>query len=97
MLAALAAARIEARPELLGQTAIRLRMWLDTGGRGSLAEGATREWVGIIESRSPAGVCALLREDSPEAQRLRSSMPFVGPDFFSDAERESAMDAAAAP
>lgn len=96
-LAALAASRIEARPELLGQAAIRLRMWLGDGGRGSFAEGASREWVGIIESRSPAEVCALLREESPEAQRLRSSMPFVGPDFFSEAERDAALDAAAAP
>ena len=43
------------------------------------------EWKGLLDSLTPGQLAAFLREDSERADRLRTSLPFVG--VLSEAER----------
>ena len=55
-------------------------------GRGR--DAAFVEWEEIIRTSSPAEIAGLLVAEGDEAQRLRSSMPFIRAPFFSEEERQ---------
>jgi len=48
---------------------------------------ARLEWAKLIQLRSPQEIADLLEAEGDEAQRLRSSMPFIQPPFFTERER----------
>ena len=82
-LAQMVAARIAKDPELV----VLARNHVD---RRLAMAGATErltllEWKGLLESLTPRQLAALLREDSERADRLRTSLPFIG--VLSSADR----------
>ena len=86
-LAALAARRILERPARVQEGIGRLARWrARAAGRGR--DAAFAEWEDIIRSRTPAEIAGLLVAEGGEAQRLRSSMPFIRPPFFTEEERQ---------
>lgn len=46
---------------------------------------ARLEWEDLINSRSAQEIAALLEAEGDTAQRLRASMPFIQPPFFTEA------------
>ena len=86
-LASLAAQRILEAPVRVREGLERLARWrLESAGRGR--DAAFAEWEEIIRSRTPAEIATLLVAEGDEAQRLRSSMPFIRAPFFSEEERQ---------
>ena len=87
-LASLAARRILEMPGRIDEGLARLARWreraADTGRDAAFAE-----WEQIIRTRTPAEIAGLLLADHSEAQRLRSSMPFIRPPFFTEEERQA--------
>ena len=86
-LAALAARRILEMPARVQEGIGRLARWRSrASGRGR--DAAFAEWEDIIRSRTPAEIAGLLVAEGGEPQRLRSSMPFIRPPFFTEEERQ---------
>ena len=87
-LAFLAAQRILETPARVREGLERLARWRSrAAGRGR--DAAFAEWEEIIRDNTPAEIARLLVADGDEAQRLRSSMPFIRPPFFSEEERQA--------
>lgn len=87
-LARLAAERILEDPARIREGLSRLARWRQNSvGRGR--DIAFSRWEEIIHSYTAAEVADLLLEDGEEARRLRSSMPFIRPPFFTEEERQA--------
>ena len=86
-LAALAARRILEMPARVQEGIGRLARWRSRAS-GCGRDAAFAEWEDIIRSRTPAEIAGLLVAEGGEAQRLRSSMPFIRPPFFTEEERQ---------
>ena len=87
-LARLAAQRILEAPMRLREGLDRLARWR-AGAAGSGRDASLAEWEEIIHARTPAEIAGLLIADTEDAQRLRSSMPFIRPPFFTEEERQA--------
>ena len=86
-LASLAAQRILESPVRVREGLERLGRWRwRAAGRGR--DAAFAEWEESIRTSSPAEIARLPVEEGDEAQRLRSSMPFIRAPFFSEEERQ---------
>ncbi len=59
------------------------REYISKGSLGQELWPDHREWLTLIETKSVEEVARLLEEDSQNANRLRSSLPFKGPIFCS--------------
>lgn len=77
------AAKIRARPELIEIARANLAKWGAQNG-GELAP-AHREWDLVLRFLSPNELADFLVADTPKANRLRQSSPFVG--ILSESER----------
>ena len=87
-LARLAAHRILEKPVRVREGLARLARWrARSAGRGR--DAAFAQWEEIIHARTPAEIAGMLMADGDEAQRLRSSMPFIRPPFFTEEERQA--------
>ncbi len=86
-LSKLAAARIRENPEIVGVGLQHIQRWLEKDDGDRFWAAARREWAKLIELHSPQEIADLLEADGDEAQRLRSSMPFIQPPFFTEQER----------
>jgi hypothetical protein len=87
-LAALAARRILEKPARIQEAIARLARWRSRAA-GSGRDAAFAEWEDLLRSRSPAEIAGLLMAGGDEAQRLRSSMPFIRAPFFTEEERQA--------
>ena len=87
-LARLAAQRILEAPMRVLEGLDRLARWR-TGAAGRGRDASLAEWEEIIRSRTPAEIAGLLIAETEDAQRLRSSMPFIRPPFFTEDERQA--------
>ena len=87
-LARLAAQRILEAPVRVREGLERLERWR-AGAAGSGRDASLAEWEEIIRARTPAQIAGLLIADTEDAQRLRSSMPFIRPPFFTEEERQA--------
>ena len=85
-LARLAANRIIEKPACLREGLARVVRWRGRAAGGGRAA-AFAEWEEIIRTKTPGEIAALLTAEGHEAARLRSSMPFIQPPFFTEAER----------
>src|SRR4051794_31020713 len=86
-LSKLAAQRIREQPQIVAKGLERIDRWI---GRPGYDEGWTmslQEWKRIILSCDAEQVAQILEMENQEGQRLRSSMPFIRPPFFSEEER----------
>lgn len=83
-LSKLAAKRIREDPSRVQLGLDRIKSWEEKDGRILMAD---REWVQLINTHSPLEIADILEMDNDEGQRLRSSMPFIRPPFFSEDER----------
>ncbi|HRJ73404.1 MAG TPA: hypothetical protein PLS03_14360 [Terrimicrobiaceae bacterium] len=86
-LSKLAAARIRENPEIVRVGLQHIQRWMEKDGSERLWSAARLEWAKLIELHSPQEIANLLESEGDEAQRLRSSMPFIQPPFFTEAER----------
>jgi hypothetical protein len=87
-LARLAAQRILEDPARLHEGLLRLARWRERSARRG-RDAAFARWEDIIHARTPSEIAGLLLADGEEAQRLRSSMPFIRPPFFTEEERQA--------
>ena len=86
-LARLAAARILEDPSRLQEGLNRLQRWRAMA-RGPAGKHASfSEWEELIRSRTPDEIAEILLDQREEGRRLRSSMPFIRPPFFTEEER----------
>jgi len=86
-LSKLAAARIRENPEIVNIGLQHIRRWMENGTREKFCAKARSEWAELIQHHSPQEIADLLEAEGDEAQRLRSSMPFIQPPFFTERER----------
>lgn len=86
-LSKLAAARIRENPEIVKVGLQHIRRWMEKDNGDRFWAQARLKWAGLIERRSPQEIADLLEAEGDEAQRLRSSMPFIQPPFFTERER----------
>lgn len=63
-----------------------LSRWLKSESFAGNERFALLEWQEILETRPPEEIIKIIRQDTDEGQRLRSSSPFAG--VLSEAERE---------
>ena len=87
-LARLAAQRILEAPKRVHDGLARLARWRARSA-GSGRDVALAEWKQVIQARTPAEIAALLVAETEDARRLRSSMPFIRPPFFTEEERQA--------
>lgn len=93
-LSRLAAARIREEPARVEVGKRNIKRWLGSlDGNAHLAV-CRQEWADLIEHRSAEQIADLLEAEGDEAQRLRSSMPFIQPPFFTEAERLNVVESA---
>ena len=78
------ARRLRENPNLLKNGLERIQ---DSKSRGRDFS-AYREWEELLLKCGADEIAALLEAETDEGQRLRSSRPFVGPPFVTDAERK---------
>lgn len=71
-----AAAAIRIRPELIRVARDNLERWLRMDG--NRAHPALLEWRAIMDFLTPKQIADFLESDTPKANRLRQSSPFVG-------------------
>jgi hypothetical protein len=69
------AAAIRVRPELIQVARDNLERWLLTDGNP--AHAALLEWRAIMDFLTPGEIADFLESDSPKANRLRQSSPFI--------------------
>ena len=81
-LAKLAAQQLRAHPDFIQFALERLDRW-----RSKRPSSAYDEWETLIKTQSHESISILLESDTEEAQRLRSSSPFIREPFFSEQER----------
>ena len=81
----IAVARIDRDPSLVQAGLDNIARW--TRQKGGYVPLCHAEWKALIEERPWPELRALLLDDSDEGQRLRSSHPFIGPEFVTQAER----------
>jgi len=74
--------KIIKHPELIDLAVQRLR------SRGENLLRAELEWLGLLEGSRPDEISAILEDDGPEGQRLRSSSPFHGSTFITAEEND---------
>ncbi len=79
--------------EVLRVARENLNRWLSGDNFIDHGRRALLEWSDIIENSSPEEIRRMISEDTNEAQRLRSSSPFVG--VLTEAERKEYFDACA--
>lgn len=72
------AAAIRARPEVLEHARQNLRRWLGAD-QSRRPHPAFVEWQAILDLLTPAEIARFLESDTPKAERLRQSSPFMGP------------------
>ena len=87
-LARLAAQRILEAPTRVREGLDRLARWRERSA-GSGRDVSLAEWEQMIHASTPAEIAALLVAETEDAQRLRSSMPFIRPPFFTEEERQA--------
>ena len=90
----LAAARIREEPARLEVGLQNIQRWLDRPDCHAHLAAARQEWGALIESHTAGEIADLLEAEGDEAQRLRSSMPFIQPPFFTEAERLQIVESA---
>lgn len=83
----LAAIRIREEPARVEVGMRNIRRWLENPDCNEHWAAARLEWEDLIKSRSAQEIAALLEAEGDTAQRLRASMPFIQPPFFTEAER----------
>lgn len=71
-----------------------IRRWLDQPGCHAHLAAARLEWAELIKLHSAEEIADMLEAETDEAQRLRSSMPFIQPPFFTEAERLHILESA---
>jgi hypothetical protein len=71
-----------------------IRQWLENSDCNTHWAAARLEWEGLIKSHSALEIAALLEAEGDSAQRLRSSMPFIQPPFFTEQERLTILERA---
>lgn len=90
----LAATRIREEPARVEVGMKNIRRWLENPDCNEHWAAARLEWEDLIKSHSALEIAALLEAEGDTAQRLRSSMPFIQPPFFSEAERLEIIESA---
>jgi hypothetical protein len=70
------AATIRVRPQLIQVARERLERWLRLDGNH--AHPALLEWRAIMDFLTPNEIADFLESDTPKANRLRQSSPFIG-------------------
>jgi len=90
----LAATRIREEPARVEVGMRNIRRWLANPDCNEHWAAARREWEELIKSRSAQEIAALLESEGDTAQRLRASMPFIQPPFFTEAERLQIIESA---
>lgn len=93
-LSKLAARRIRERPEIVSFGLDRIEKWVNRRGYSEGWAMSLHEWKDIILTHDAEGIAAILEMDTQEGQRLRSSMPFIQPPFFTEQERLEIIDRA---
>lgn len=93
-LSKLAAARIREKPSLVEVGMQNIRRWVEGSKCNAHWAAARLEWAEIINRHTAQGIADLLEAQGDEAQRLRSSMPFIQPPFFTEAERLQIIESA---
>lgn len=86
-LSRLAAARIRETPSLVEVGMQNIRNWVEDAKCNAHWAAARLEWAELIKRHTAQEIADLLEAEGDEAQRLRSSMPFIQPPFFTEAER----------
>lgn len=86
-LAKLAAQHIRKQPDSIKVARMNIRKWVDGPNANAHWSDARLEWLALIDQRSPSEIADLLESEGDEGQRLRSSMPFIQPPFFTEDER----------
>jgi hypothetical protein len=92
-LSKLAAARIRENPEIVKIGLQHIQRWKEKG-TGKFCAKARLEWAELIQHHIPQEIADLLEAEGDEAQRLRSSMPFIQPPFFTEQERLAVLERA---
>jgi len=90
----LAATRIREEPARMEVGMQNIRRWLDSANCNAHLAAARQEWAELIECHTAEEIADLLEAEGDEAQRLRSSMPFIQPPFFTEAERLQIVESA---
>ncbi len=90
----LAAARIREEPSRVKAGLRNIQRWVESLDCDAHRAAARQEWAELIEHRSAQEIADLLEAEGDEAQRLRSSMPFIQLPFFSEAERLKIVESA---
>jgi len=93
-LSKLAAERIRENPEIVKIGLQHIQRWMENGTGEHFCTKARSEWVELIQQHSPQEIADLLEAEGDEAQRLRSSMPFIQPPFFTEQERLTVLERA---
>lgn len=93
-LSKLAAERIRENPEIVNIGLQHIRRWIDNGNGETYCAKARLEWAELIQQHSPQEIADLLEAEGDEPQRLRSSMPFIQPPFFTEQERLTVLERA---
>jgi len=93
-LSKLAAARIREDPARVEVGLRNIRRWLENPDCNKHWAAARREWEDLIKSHTALEIAALLEAEGDNAQRLRSSMPFIQPPFFTEEERLTILERA---
>lgn len=90
----LAATRIREKPTLVEVGMQNIRRWVENSGSNAHWAPARLEWAKLIERHTAQEIADLLEAEGDEAQRLRSSMPFIQPPFFTEVERLQIVESA---
>lgn len=93
-LSKLAAARIREAPSLVEVGLQNIQRWIAKSDGNTHWTAARLEWKNLIDQLPPQEIADLLEAEGDEAQRLRSSMPFIQPPFFTDSERIKIIESA---
>lgn len=86
-LAKLAAQRIREQPDSISAGRANIHRWINGPNANAHWSAARLEWLALIDQHSSSEIADLLESEGDEGQRLRSSMPFIQPPFFTENER----------
>ncbi len=93
-LSKLVAARIRKKPSVVEVGMQNIRRWVEDSKCNAHWVAARLEWAELIKRHTTQEIADLLEAEGDEAQRLRSSMPFIQPPFFTEAERLQIIESA---
>jgi len=93
-LSKLAATRIREDPTRVEVGLNNIRRWLEKPDCNKHWAVARLEWEDLIKSHTALEIATLLEAEGDNAQRLRSSMPFIQPPFFTEQERLTVLERA---